>query len=229
VLGGEATLAGQTAMYEKLAHSFGVPGRSDLAKAVEAQRRMIDMAVARIDTRINKLDLEAAIGNRMINARAEGLAEKPSFRVPLRRRRCLVPADGFYEWRQEGEGKPKTLMYVTLKSGEPFAFAGLWDEWHDPDADEPIRSFTIITTEPNEVLKAIHNRMPVILPRDAYDPWLDPNERQPDRLTGLLVPYPTEVVTAYPVSRTVNIPEGVHPILSGAVELFAPYCIQTRR
>lgn len=154
---------------------------------------------------------DPAIGNRMINARAETLADKASFRVPFRRRRCLVFADGFYEWRQEGKGKPKTPMYITLKSGEPFAFAGLWDTWRDPESNGPVRSFTIITTTPNDLLKSIHNRMPVMLPRNTYDQWLDPAEWSPDRLSRLLQPYPAGKMTAYAVSRAVNNPKADTP------------------
>ena len=104
------------------------------------------------------------IGSRMINARAETVAEKPSFRNALRRRRCLVLADGFYEWRRDG--KTKTPMRIVMRSGEPFAFAGLWETWKDPDGTV-IPSCTIITTTPNDLLSPIHNRMPVILPKDS--------------------------------------------------------------
>lgn len=154
----------------------------------------------------------------MINARAETLADKASFRVPFRRRRCLVFADGFYEWRQKGNGKPKTPMYITLKSGEPFAFAGLWDAWRDPESNGPVRSFTIITTTPNDLLKSIHNRMPVMLPRNTYDQWLDPAEQTPDGLSGLLRPYPAGEMTAYAVSRAVNNPRTDSPACIGPAE-----------
>ena len=114
---------------------------------------------------------EASIGSRMINARAETVAEKPSFRTALRRRRCLVLADGFYEWRRTGAGKRP--MRITMASGEPFAFAGLWDTWRDPQ-DETVTSCTIITTGANDLLRPIHDRMPVILQRDQEDLWLRP-------------------------------------------------------
>jgi putative SOS response-associated peptidase YedK len=145
------------------------------------------------------------IGNRLINARAETLAEKPSFRTAFRRRRCLIPADGFYEWRQEPGQKAKTPMYIRLASGKPFAFAGLWDLWNSPDGSE-IYSCTIITTTPNSFMESIHNRMPVILPEEAYSQWLETGEVAPERLQGLLRPYPAEEMTAYPVSRSVNSP-----------------------
>jgi putative SOS response-associated peptidase YedK len=156
------------------------------------------------------------IGNRMITARSETLAEKPSFRTAYRRRRCLVLADGFYEWRKEPGQKTKTPMYIRLQSGEPFGFAGLWESWRSPEDDTTL-SCTIITTTPNELVKEIHNRMPVILDRAAYDLWLDPAEQSPDQLQEWLRPYPASEMTAYPVSRLVNspsndVPEVVVPV-----------------
>lgn len=142
------------------------------------------------------------IGSRMINARSETAAEKPAFRAAYRRRRCLILADGFYEWRAESGSKSKIPMYVRMASGEPFAFAGLWEIWR-PD-DTPLLSCTILTTEPNELIAPIHNRMPVILPPNAYDRWLDPEEQRSGSLDDLLKPYPAGLMTAYPVSRFVN-------------------------
>lgn len=139
------------------------------------------------------------IGNRLINARAETLAEKPSFRAAYLRRRCLILADGFYEWQTIPGSKAKQPMYIQLATKKPFAFAGLWELWR-PD-DTPILSCTIITTEPNALLAPIHNRMPVILPPAAYALWLDPAA-----LNHLLTPYPADLMTAYPVSRLVNSP-----------------------
>jgi len=153
---------------------------------------------------------DPGIGNRMINARAETLAEKPSFKNAYRRRRCLVLADGFYEWKKEAHTKTKTPMYVRLVSGKPFAFAGLWEYWHNGDGSE-ILSCTIITTNPNELMAEIHNRMPVILAPEAYERWLDPAERHPEQLGDLLKPYPTAQMTAYPVSRVVNSPRNDSP------------------
>lgn len=150
------------------------------------------------------------IGNQMINARAETLAEKPSFKNAYKRRRCLVLADGFYEWKKE-EGSTKTPMYIRLASGDPFAFAGLWEMWQT--AEDTILSCTIITTDPNDLMAQIHNRMPVILPPDAYQQWLDPAERSPDQLQSLLQPYPAELMTAYPISKMVNSPKNDSPTL----------------
>lgn len=151
------------------------------------------------------------IGSRMINARAETLAEKPSFRTAFRRRRCLVLADGFYEWRLEGKGKPKTPMYIKLALHKPFAFAGLWESWNSKDGSN-ILSCTIVTTRPNSFLENIHNRMPVILPEDTYSLWLQEGEAETKRLSEILLPYTKEEMIAYPVSRTVNSPQNDTPV-----------------
>lgn len=147
---------------------------------------------------------DESIGSRMINARAETLAEKPSFKSLLRRRRCLVVADGFYEWRSEG--KSKTPMYITLQDDQPFAFAGLWDLWQSPEGQQ-IQSCTIITTEPNELMATIHNRMPAILRPGAHEDWLNPQLRDEHVLTHWLKPYPSELMKARPVSKLVNNPK----------------------
>ncbi len=146
---------------------------------------------------------DESIGSKMINARAETLAEKPSFKRLLHSKRCLLVADGFYEWKKEQGGK--TPMYITLRDNEPFAFAGLWDTWRDAEGQQ-IRTCTIITTEPNELVASIHNRMPVILAQDAREEWLDPSVRDDRVLLSLLAPYPAEAMTARPVSRLVNNP-----------------------
>ncbi len=143
------------------------------------------------------------IGNRLINARGETLAEKPSFRTAFKRRRCLIPATGFYEWQRNPDDRTKTPMHIALKSGTPFAFAGLWESWHSPEGQH-IQSCTIITTEPNDLMAPIHNRMPVILPADAYNLWLDPAERTD--LQDLLAPYSSQEMIAHPVSTLVNNP-----------------------
>ena len=149
------------------------------------------------------------MGDRMINARAETVAEKPSFRRALQKRRCLVLADGFYEWRKEG--KKKTPMYITLKSHEPFGFAGLWETWKSPEG-EAIHSCTLITTTPNALMESIHNRMPVILPRDAEAQWLDRAIEDPERLLPLLAPYSAADMDAYTVSLAVNSPRNDSPV-----------------
>src|SRR5713226_2517593 len=146
---------------------------------------------------------DSAIGNRMINARAETLAEKPAFKRLLTKRRCLVPADGFYEWRKEGKGK--VPLWISLKSGDLFSFAGLWDRWKKPDGGE-LESFTIVTTAPNEFIAPIHNRMPVILTGEGEKSWLDPELTDIAKLRALLAPYPSEEMTANYVSKLVNSP-----------------------
>lgn len=152
---------------------------------------------------------DPTIGNRLINARGETAAEKPAFRAAYQRRRCLVLADGFYEWRAESGSRDKTPMYLRLASGEPFAFAGLWEAWRSDDT--PVHSCTIITTAPNELVAPIHNRMPVILPPASYTRWLDPAEVQSGSLQDLLVPYPADEMVAYAVSRYVNSPANDDP------------------
>ncbi len=147
------------------------------------------------------------IGNRMINARAESVLEKPAFRDAMRRRRCLVVADGFYEWRKTGDGKQP--YFIHRQDDRPFAFAGLWESWQGPE-DEPLQSCTILTTQPTRLLKPIHDRMPVILPAEHYEPWLDPAGRAQD-LAALLEPCESEPLEAYPVSPLVNSPRNDSP------------------
>lgn len=144
---------------------------------------------------------DPAIGNRLINARAETLAEKPSFRDAFSKRRCLVVADGFFEWRPAG--KRKMPVYIFLKSKTPFGIAGLYEIWRAPDGSEH-RTCTIITTNANELVRPFHDRMPAILTRDAEDRWLDPAEVSRERLLSFLRPYPSEEMTAYDVSPAVN-------------------------
>lgn len=153
---------------------------------------------------------DPSIGSRMINARAETLAEKPAFRNAYRRRRCLILADGFYEWQQQGDGKGKIPIYIYMNSGEPFAFGGLWENWQSPDGSE-ILSCTIITTPPNELVSPIHNRMPLILPQSSYELWLEPGEVSPDRLDPLLKPFSAGQMKFHPVSRQVNNPANEDP------------------
>ena len=159
---------------------------------------------------------DAKIGYRMINARGETVAEKPSFRTAFRRQRCLILADGFYEWQKLG-GKQKRPMRITLKSGEPFAFAGLWETWKNPEG-ETVKSCTIITTSANEFLRPIHDRMPVILPPEMESFWLDKEIDDPIALTSAIAPYPDDEMEAFEVSPLVNntrnkVPEVMSPVL----------------
>jgi putative SOS response-associated peptidase YedK len=149
---------------------------------------------------------EISVGNKMINARAETITEKASYRNAFKKRRCLVVADGFYEWQDVGDSKRP--VYIRLKSGKPFGFAGLYEVWKSPEGDE-ITTCTIITTEANELMKPIHARMPVIIPRQDEDLWLNPETKDP----GLLLkPYPAEEMEAYPVSKRVNSPKNNSPL-----------------
>jgi len=144
---------------------------------------------------------DPSIGNRLINARAETLAVKPSFRGAFAKRRCLIAADGFYEWRQAG--RRKVPVYIFLKSREPFGFAGLYEVWKAPDGRE-IRTCTIITTGANDLVRPIHDRMPVIVPETLEDRWLDPAEKDRGLLESVLMPYPAEAMEAYEVTPAVN-------------------------
>lgn len=146
---------------------------------------------------------DPAIGNRMINARAETAADKPAYRAAFRRRRCLVVADGFYEWQRTGARKQP--YFIRMHDDRPFAFAGLWESWQGAD-EGPVQSCTLLTTEPNELVKPIHNRMPVILAPDDYGQWLDPTVQKPQPLVPLLRPFPVDQMIAYPVSTHVNSP-----------------------
>jgi len=151
---------------------------------------------------------DSTIGYRMINARAETLAEKPAFRRPLQRQRCLIPADGFYEWQRLDTRK--VPHWITLTSGEVFAFAGLWDTWADPKTNTARTSCTIITTTPNKLLAPIHDRMPVILPRESEVAWLS-DGLSPEQARALLKPYPATQMNASAVSTLVNSPSNDTP------------------
>lgn len=151
---------------------------------------------------------DASIGSRLINARSETVSEKPSFRAAFRHRRCLVIADGFYEWqRQERKKQP---YYFLRQDKKPFGFAGLWENWQSPDG-EVIKTCTILTTEANELMRSIHDRMPVILEAKNYDLWLDTTIQQPEELQQLLHPYSSEAMNSYAVSTLVNKPTNNSP------------------
>ena len=160
---------------------------------------------------------DEAIGNKLINARAETLHEKPSFKHAFRRRRCLIFADSFYEWYRVPDSKVKMPVRIHLTDGRPFAFAGLWESWKQADGDS-LQTCTIITTEPNSLMARIHNRMPVIMARESYSDWLDPSQRTPESLAPLLRSYQAEEMAAHPVSTTVNSPATESPECVEAVE-----------
>jgi putative SOS response-associated peptidase YedK len=147
-----------------------------------------------------------SMGSKLINARAETLAEKPSFREAFRRRRCLIPASGFYEWQKTGAKGAKQPYYFYLKEKNVFGFAGLWEEWVSRTTGEHLKSCTIITTEANEVLKPVHDRMPVIIKPEDYERWLDLKKTDTDQLQKLLVPYSAKEMASHTVSPAVNVP-----------------------
>ena len=151
---------------------------------------------------------DPTIGNRMINARSETVAEKPSFRTSFKRRRCIVVADGFYEWGKiDGRKQP---FHFRLADDGPFAMAGLWDRWEKGD-EGPLGTFAILTGEPNQVVAPVHHRMPVILQPGTYQEWLDPNVEDLAALQPLMEPFPTELLVGYPVSTYVNSPSNDSP------------------
>ena len=152
----------------------------------------------------------------MINARAESVHEKPAYRSAFRKRRCLIPAEGFYEWRSiEGSKQP---YLIRREDGEPFTMAGLWETWNDKDSGEQIRSCTIIVTDANDLVGPLHDRMPVILPPEHQAAWLDPNNADTDQLRSLLTPAETAGWTTHPVSKAVNNPRNDNAELLEPVE-----------
>jgi putative SOS response-associated peptidase YedK len=154
---------------------------------------------------------DPTIGNRLINARAETVSEKPSFRAAFKRRRCLILADGFYEWQRQANRKTKQPYYFFLKQHQPFAFAGLWEHWTDPSSGGEVQTCTILTTDANELMDPIHNRMPVILEPEDYDTWLDPSRYNPGKLQAMLHPYWSDAMACYAVSTEVNKPQNDRP------------------
>jgi len=151
---------------------------------------------------------DPSIGARMINARSETVTEKPSFRTAFKRRRCLILADGFYEWQKIGSKKQP--YYIHLLDHQPFGFAGLWEHWQGPNGDE-IESCTILTTAANDLMRPIHDRMPIILPPEDHRRWLDPSIQAAPQILPLLRPYPDSQMQIYPVSTAVNNPSHDSP------------------
>ncbi|RMG41952.1 MAG: SOS response-associated peptidase [Planctomycetota bacterium] len=151
---------------------------------------------------------DPSIGSRMINARAESVARKPAFRAAFRRRRCLIPASGFYEWKKTPAGKQPYHVY--LPGRKVFGFAGIWEHWTGADGSE-LLSCAIITTDANELVAQVHDRMPVIVPPEAYDLWLQPEGVSLQELESLLRPYPAEEMAMVPISRRINNPRNDDP------------------
>jgi putative SOS response-associated peptidase YedK len=161
-------------------------------------------------------DSKGAAG--MINARAESVADKPAFRSAYRKRRCLVPFDNFYEWRTEGKTK-QPFAIGTTSNERPDAFAGLWEGWQDKDTGEWLHTFSVITTTANDVAREVHDRMPVILPPDAWAAWLGEEEVSPEELHSLLRPYPADQTRLWPVGKDVGNVRNDRPDLVDPVEL----------
>jgi len=163
------------------------------------------------------------IGSRMINARAETVATSNAFRSAFQKRRCIVPADAFYEWHREGKG-PSQPYVIRREDGQTLALAGIWSTWREPDAPEgaePLRTFSIVTTAANEILAPIHDRMPVIIPEDAWARWLGAEPVDPSELQGLLVPAPVAGLMRFPVARYVSDVRNDGPILVEPIDLDA--------
>ncbi len=205
-LGADATtLASQFSLFEAPAWT----PRYNIAPTQEVLVVVQDPTKAKRQARRHRWGLipswakDPAIGNQLINAQAETAATKPAFRVAFRKRRCLILADGFFEWKKEN--RHKQPYYIRLDDGRPFAFAGLWEHWEGPEG-KAIDSCTILTTTPNDLLRPLHHRMAVILAPEDYDLWLDPAIQEVERLQPLLRAYPPEGMEAYPVSRMVNNP-----------------------
>lgn len=214
-----------TSKPEVVAKEFGLASTTPLQPRYNVAPTQ-NVAAVRLDrvTGMRQLDLlrwglvpswadDPAIGNWMINARAETVDEKPAYRHPFKARRCLIVADGFYEWMKQGGRKQP--YYIRMRDGRPFAFAGLWDHW-ERDAGE-LDSCALITTAPNELVRPIHDRMPAIVRREHYGRWLDPSVTDGAKLKELLRPYPAEEMAANPVSTFVNspvndLPECVRPV-----------------
>jgi len=180
---------------------YNIAPRQPVPALIQSQKTSLEFLIWGL---IPSWAKDPEIGNRMINARKETLAEKPSFRGPFKNQRCLILADGFYEWKQEG--RRRIPYYICLKSRRPFTFAGLWSNWMSPSGSE-IRSCAIITGEPNQLVLSIHHRMPIIISEAKRALWLDRDRYDPRGLAEMLVPYPADEMEAYPVSERVNSPE----------------------
>lgn len=198
----------------QLAKTFGVltPPPNFAARYNAAPTQ--DLPVIRFDSQVGQRSLDILqwglipvwakenAGLRPINAKIETLEQKPMYRDAYKKRRCLVPVDAFYEWKKEG--KSKQPYAFGLKSEEVFAFAGLWERWKQPGTEEVIRTFTIITGEPNRLIAPIHDRMPVILPEETWQIWLGEKETDPAKIKSCLQTFPAEAMKAWPVSSAVG-------------------------
>ena len=197
--------------------NYNVTPRAEVPVVAESRgRRVLDVVRWGL---VPSWAKSVSVGDRMINARAERLVTSNAFKRAFERRRCIVPADGFYEWQAVTGKKQKQPWFIRRRDGEPLAFAGLWEIWHDPGLgdDAPrIRSCTIITTEPNDLLRDVHDRMPVILPETAWDTWLDAENHDVQALGQLLVPAASDELERWPVTTLVNKPDRNGPELLDA-------------
>jgi putative SOS response-associated peptidase YedK len=190
----------------ELEQRFNITPRSDVPiVAVSRERRVLDLVRWGL---VPSWAKDLKIGDRLINARAESIATKPAYKRAFQKRRCIVPADGFYEWRKVPGHTAKQPYFVYRRDREPLAFAGLWEIWHDPEHPdgERIRSCVIVTTRANHMLEPVHDRMPVVLPEEVWDAWLDPENHDTTALEALLVPAPDDVLDLYAVRPLVNRP-----------------------
>jgi putative SOS response-associated peptidase YedK len=197
---------------KKLAEHFQVSGELDLSPSwnIAPTSRICTVTADEQDVRhlrrmrwglIPSWAKDSSIGNKLANARGETIAEKPSFRSAFKYRRCIIPASGFYEWKTEqGIKQP---WFISLTSGEPMAFAGLWESWQPKDG-EPVESCCIITTDANELMRSIHDRMPVILDAEQWREWLSPSKKQPDKLQPMIRSHESASMQAWPVTRELN-------------------------
>jgi putative SOS response-associated peptidase YedK len=194
--------------------NYNVTPRADVAVVAESKgRRALDLVRWGL---VPPWAKSLAVGDRMINARAETVLTSNAYKRPFENRRCIVPADGFYEWQTIEGRKQRRPWFIRRRDGEPLAFAGLWSIWHDRGLgdDAPrIRSCTIITTEPNDLMRPIHNRMPVILAESVWDAWLDADNHDVETLVQLLVPAPADELEGWPVTTLVNKPVNNGPEL----------------
>ncbi len=202
-----------TAVGKDLARRFGLPEEPELKpRSNIAPTQMVAVIRAEPDTLERRLDMlkwglipfwakDSSIGSRMINARSETVAEKPSFRAAFKRRRCIIPADGFYEWTKEGRKKQPYL--ISMADGNPFAMAGLWEHREGTEGNV-IESCTILTTGANEAVRELHDRIPVILQPDDYDAWLDPGMADPAILQPMMIAYPSDAMTVTRASPEIN-------------------------
>ncbi|HEY5170934.1 MAG TPA: SOS response-associated peptidase [Acidimicrobiia bacterium] len=194
--------------------NYNVTPRADVPVVAESGgRRVLDLVRWGL---VPSWAKDLSVGDRMINARAERLSKSNAYKRPFERRRCIVAADGFYEWQVVEGKKQKQPWFIRRRDGEPLAFAGLWEIWHDHSLgdDAPrIRTCTIITTEPNDLMRPIHDRMPVILPESVWDTWLDADNHDVQSLGQLLVPAPSEELEGWPITTLVNKPANNGPEL----------------